>query len=387
MAAKNPLTSSVSEAPRKVVEGPHSIVSPKKKTGAGTGKPSSRDLTKLLVAPDASLIHAMKVIDDAGIELAFVAESTGRLVGTLSDGDIRRAILKGQSLDAPGGVAKAMRAKFTFVDRRVGRAEVLDRMRALGIAAVPVLDETGKMEGVHLLYELIGATTKPNAAVIMAGGKGTRLRPLTEHVPKPMLPVAGRPILERLVLQLVGHGVTRIYLAINYLGHIIEEHFGDGSRFGCEIRFLREKTPRGTGGALSLVEKHEPEHALLVMNGDLVTEFDVTRLLQFHETGGFALTACLRAYQSQIPFGVAEVRGDELVALREKPQEEYLINAGVYVVSPEVVALVPKRQEFPMTALFDLCFERKLRVGGHLLDGDWIDIGQPESLRQARNGG
>jgi dTDP-glucose pyrophosphorylase len=345
-----------------------------------------RDLTKLLVRPEATLLEAMRVIDRAGIELAFVAERGRRVVGTLSDGDVRRAILAGYPLRASNGVATAMNKKFTSVEARVGRAEVLDRMRALGISAVPVLDGEGLMEGIHLLHELIGATTKPNAAVIMAGGRGTRLGSLTKNIPKPMLPVAGRPILERLVLQLVGHGVRRIYLAVNYLGHVIERHFGDGSEFGCSISYLREKQPLGSGGALSLLGKREIDYPLVVMNGDLITELDVSRLLHFHEKGSYAVTMCLRGHQVQIPFGVADVRGDELVAVREKPQHEYLINAGVYVVSPNVIGLVPKRREFPMTDLFDLCFARKLRVGAHVIDGDWLDVGQPEQLRRAQTG-
>lgn len=345
-----------------------------------------RDLSTLLVAPTASLLEAMAVIDREGIELVFVAEKGGRVLGTLSDGDVRRAILSGHPLDARGGVRHAMQSKFTSVGPRVGRAEVLDRMRALGISAVPVLGKDGKMEALHHLYELIGASAKPNAAVIMAGGRGTRLGELTATTPKPMLAVAGRPILERLVLQLVGHGIRRIYLAISYLGHVIEEHFGDGSRFGCEIRYLRERHPLGSGGPLSLVARFEKEHPVVVMNGDLVTELDVTRLVRFHDHGRYVATMCLRTHQVQIPFGVAEVRDDELLSLREKPREDYLINAGVYVISPELLPLVPKRTEFPMTSLFDLCFARKKRVGAHLLDGDWIDIGHPESLRHARTG-
>jgi dTDP-glucose pyrophosphorylase/predicted transcriptional regulator len=356
------------------------------KRGKSGAKGASRDITTVLVRPEASLLEAMRAIDRGGIELAFVAERGGRIVGTLSDGDVRRAILAGNPLGAPNGAATVMHRKFTSVDRGVGRAEVLDRMRALGISAVPVLDGEGAIEGIHLLYELIGATTKPNAALIMAGGRGTRLGTLTQTVPKPMLPVAGRPILERLVLQLVGHGVRRIYLAINYLGHLIERHFGDGSAFGCSISYLREKKPLGSGGALSLLKKREADYPLVVMNGDLVTELDVTRLLYFHETGEYAVTMCLRGHQVQIPFGVAEVRGAELVALREKPQQDYLINAGVYVVSPHVVGLVPKRREFPMTELFDLCFARKLRVGAHVIDGDWLDVGHPEQLRRAQTG-
>ena len=206
-----------------------------------------------------------------------------------------------------------MRKSFTSVGLETTRAEVLDMMRVRNISQVPVLDGAGRMAGLHLLQELIGASVKENTAVIMAGGQGIRLRPLTENIPKPMLTVAGRPILERLVLHLVGYGIREIFLSINYLGHIIEDHFGDGTRFGCRIRYIREKKPLGTGGPLSLLPKI-PDVPVLVMNGDLVTQANVDRILEFHDEGGFVATSCLRPYQIEVPFGVAEVRGNELVA-------------------------------------------------------------------------
>lgn len=347
---------------------------------AGRG---ARDLSGLLVRPDSTLMHAMQVIDREGMELAFVADHRGRILGTLSDGDMRRAILGGMQLDAPA-VHKVMHKKFTSVGPGAGRAEVLDLMRSLGIGVVPVVDDEGIIIGLHLLYELIGAGEKPNAAVLMAGGRGTRLHPLTRDVPKPMLPVAGRPMLERLVLQLVGSGIRTIYLSINYLGDVIERHFGGGQRFGCEIRYLREKKPLGTGGALSLLPRSVRRHPVLVMNGDLVIELDVSRVLDFHEDGQFAMTTCLKPYQVEIPFGVAKVRKQELISMREKPKEQYLVNTGIYVVSGEALRLVPANREFSMPELIERCSSRSLRVGAFQLDGYWLDVGRHDTLSQAR---
>jgi dTDP-glucose pyrophosphorylase len=342
----------------------------------------SRDLTRLLVPPDATLLHAMRVIDQGAIELAFVADASGRVLGTLSDGDVRRAILGGMPLDAPT-VHAAMNRTFKSVRPETGRAEVLDLMRALTIDVVPVLED-GVMVGLHLLHELIGAEEKPNAAVLMAGGKGVRLQPLTYDTPKPMLPVAGRPILERLVLQLVGSGIRRIYIAVNYLGHVIERHFENGRRFGCRIEYLRETRALGTAGPLSLLPKGAAKEPMLVMNGDLVTEFNVARLLQFHARGDYALTTCLKPYVVDIPFGVADVQGDALTGMREKPQQSHLVNTGIYVVGERALRLVPKDKESTMPELIERCMKRKLGVGAFQLEGDWIDVGRHETLKQAR---
>lgn len=350
------------------------------------GRRGVDSLRRLLVSPRATLLDAMQVIDREGIELVFVGDGRGRVLGTLSDGDVRRAILRGQPLNH-GDLNLAMNPRFTWVNPSVGRAEVLDLMRSLGISVVPVLDKRGRLVGLHLLYELIGAGVKPNAAVLMAGGKGMRLRPLTYDIPKPMLPVAGRPILERLVLQLVGSGIRRIFVAINYLGEVIEKHFGDGSRFGCDIEYLREKQPLGTAGALSLLPKGARTHPVLVMNGDLVTEFDVSRVLAFHEAGGFEMTTVLKPYQVEIPFGVAEIRGDELVSIREKPREQHAVNTGIYVVGARALGLVPMRTEFTMPDLIQACTRGKRRVGAFQMEGDWIDVGRHETLKQARGQG
>lgn len=348
-------------------------------------KPVSKtsDLQRHTLAPEATLLHAMEVIERGGIELAFVVDAKNRVIGTLSDGDVRRAILKGTPLQQPSGVGKVMRRGFISVGQEVGRAEVLDTMRVRNISQIPVLDGRGVLVGLHLLHELIGAKERPNRVVIMAGGKGVRLRPLTEHVPKPMLTVAGRPILERIVLHLVGYGIREIFLSINYLGHVIERHFKDGEALGCRIRYIRERAPLGTGGSLSLLPD-VADDPVLVMNGDLVTQADIGAILDFHEAGGFVATSCLRPYQVEVPFGVAEVRGNRLLAFREKPTEQMLINAGIYVLSPKALRMIPKRREYPITALFETCLAKKLPVGAHVLEGDWMDVGRHEELRKAR---
>jgi dTDP-glucose pyrophosphorylase/predicted transcriptional regulator len=346
-------------------------------------KPANRDLRELIVKPSDSLLTAMRVINRTRTKLAFVADGRGRIVGTLGDGDVRRAILRGARVDRAGTVGQAMHQPFKWVGPSVGRTEVLDLMRAFHVNQLPVLDASGRMVGVHLLEELLGAVERPNRAVIMAGGKGTRLRPLTEHVPKPMLKVAGRPILERLVLHLVGYGIRDIFLSINYLGDMIENHFGDGAAFGCRIRYLRETKPLGTGGPLSLLPA-DSDHPILVMNGDLVTQVPVDELLGFHERGSFTATMCVRPHQYEVPFGVAEVDGNRLLGLREKPTEQVLANVGIYVLSKAAIRMIPKSEEYPITDLFETCLEKKLAVGAYLLENDWIDVGRPDQLRDAR---
>ena len=346
---------------------------------------TDRALNRMLVPRDATLLEAMEAINAGGNAIAFVTGPGGRVIGTVTDGDVRRTILAGASL-ASRCLPKAMRRRFTSVALRASRAEVLDTMRARGVSQVPVLDKAGRLVGLHLLQDLIGAHPRPNWAVILAGGRGERLRPLTLTVPKPMIPVAGRPILERLVLHLVGSGIRRIFISVNYLAHVIEQHFGDGARFGCSIEYLRENEPLGTGGPLSLL-RPRPQHPVLLVNGDLVTQFDVGRILEHHEQGGFAATFAVRPHNVEIPFGVAEVRGKQLKGMREKPTLRVLVNTGIYVVSPPALRLVPRRRFFPITDLVERCQSRGLRVGAYLLEGDWIDVGRQDELRRARGEG
>ena len=321
-------------------------------------------------------------MEQTGLRIVFVCDGHRRVLGTLTDGDVRRAILAGAAVTSQH-VSTIMNRGFASVVPSSGRVEVLDLMRARGIEQIPVIDDRGRLCGIHSIHELIRSPVSDSWAVILAGGKGTRLRPLTEHVPKPMVPVAGRPILERLVLHLATHGVRRIFLSVNHLAGVIEDHFGDGSRFGCSIEYLREETALGTCGPLSLLPPKR-KFPLIVLNGDLVTQVNIDRLLQFHSHGGYVATLGLRPYHVDIPFGVAEVRGNRLVTLREKPTERMLISAGIYVVGPRALRLVPRHQKFQMPELFDRCLGKKLKVGAYVVEGDWSDVGDPSDLRRAK---
>jgi dTDP-glucose pyrophosphorylase len=336
----------------------------------------------MIVRPDGTLRDGLRAINESRCGIAFVRETTGRVVGTVADGDIRRALLAGKTLDSHC-LTSTMRHDFVAVDGSASRAEVLDLMRAREIAQVPVLDAAGRLIGLHLMRELIGNGERGNWALILAGGKGSRLRPLTDRIPKPMVTVAGRPILERLVLHLVGWGVRRIFLSVNHLADVIESHFGDGAPFGCRIEYLREDVPLGTGGPLSLLPDL-PSDPLLVMNGDLVTQVSVGRLLEFHGCGGYSATFGVRPYAVEVPFGVADVRDDRLQGLQEKPTIQLLVNAGIYVLAPEVLELVPRGREFPMTELFMQLLAQQARVGSFLIDDEWVDVGRHDELRRAR---
>ena len=343
--------------------------------------PESLEIAK--VPLKASLLDAMRSLEASGIEIALVTTETDHLVGVLTDGDVRRALLSGATLGSP--LAPFISRNFTSVNPDVGRAEVLDLMQARTLEQIPIINARGKLVGLHLIHDLVGGKSRSNWAVIMAGGKGVRLRPITEHIPKPMIPVAGRPILERLVLHLVGCGFRRVFLAINHLGHLVEEHFGDGSQFGCRIEYLRENQPLGTGGALGLLPEH-PVEPLLVMNGDLVTQLDLEQMLEFHLTGGHMATMALRVYKHTVPFGCAEVRDGRLVDLVEKPDLARLINAGIYVMNPELLARIPPSREFPITELFSDCIARGESLGAFEMQDDWIDVGERAQLKQAREG-
>ncbi len=325
----------------------------------------------------------MQALDRGAVEIALVLDEASRLVGTMTDGDVRRALLTGATLDAP--LAPYVHRNFTSVGPEAGRADVLDLMQARRIGQIPVVDSEGQLMGLHLLHELMGAVERPNWAVIMAGGKGTRLRPITEHLPKPMIPVAGRPILERLVLHLVGFGIRRIFLSINYLGHMVESHFEDGGRFGCHIEYLRETTPLGTGGALALLPE-APIQPLLVMNGDVVTQANLGALLEVHNEGGYAATVGVRSYTHTVPFGCVEVSGGQITQFLEKPILSRLINTGIYALSPRVLRGVPRDREFPLTQLIEDCLKDGEPVGAYEIEDDWLDVGQREQLRVAREG-
>lgn len=343
----------------------------------------ARALDASIVPVGGTIRDAMRALDAGARQIALAVDGGGRLVGVATDGNIRRAILGGASPDDP--LEPALTRTFVAVGPNDGRAEVLDLMRARSIGSIPVVDDAGRPIGLHRLNEFLDPAPRPNAAVVMAGGQGTRLRPITAAVPKPMIRVAGRPILERIILHLASHGISRVYLAINYLGPVIEEHFEDGARFGCRIDYLREDQPLGTAGALGLLPE-PPQHALLVMNGDLVTQADLGGLLDTHAAGGYSATIGVRKYLHSVPFGTVERDGPNVTALEEKPTLVREANTGMYALSPALVARVERDERLDMPDLVSAALARGEKVGAFEIEDDWIDVGQREQLERARQG-
>ena len=338
-------------------------------------------MKKYCIQPDASLLECMQSMDITGARIALTVDSEFRLIGTISDGDTRKALLKGCSLDSP--VSPHINRNCYYVLPNVTRAEVLDIMQANRFEQVPIVDEQGKVIGLHLLHDILGNVSRPNWAVVMAGGKGMRLRPLTENIPKPMIRVAGRPILERIILHLVSYGIRRIFLSVNHLAQVIEDYFEDGSKLGAKIEYLHEDTPLGSGGAISLLPEI-PEHPLLAMNGDLIVDTNFTEMIEFHSQNHFYATMGVYSYFHQVPYGCVKIQNNRLTGLEEKPVLVKMVNAGIYVLSRQAVSAIPRNTNFPITTLFEDALKKNLVCGAFAIEKEWFDIGSPQQLRQAR---
>lgn len=337
---------------------------------------------------DAPIVDAVRAIEASRRRIAVVISKGGYLKGTITDGDIRRCLLSGKNLQTE--VSKVMNPD--PISAMVGSSEsyLLEIMRRGNIMAVPLVDASGLfLEMIHLTDLSLGEKAKLNAssgfsfAVIMAGGEGVRLRPITENIPKPMVEIGGMPLLERQVIRLVKAGVKRVYLSVNYLSHVIEKHFGDGSKFDIEIRYLRESEKLGTGGALSLLPEL-PEAPIVVMNGDILTTSDFECLYDFHVNHNAHATVAAIDHHINIPFGVINNDGPNVVGLAEKPSQRFLCNAGIYVLSPEILDLIPRDNFFNMTDLISSCLELNKNVSVFPIHEYWSDIGTPADLDKAR---
>jgi len=337
--------------------------------------------------PEAKLIDAVRAIEISRRRMAVVVDADDRLVGTLTDGDIRRHLLAGGSLDAQ--VAKAMNPNPLSAQEGSPDGYIKDLMRHGNVVAIPLLDQDGKyLRLVHLMdleqdHGVSDKAVRFSFAVIMAGGEGTRLRPLTETIPKPMVEIGGVPLLERQIQRLVKIGIPRVYISVNYLGHIIEEYFGNGDEFGIEVCYLREQEKLGTGGALTLLPE-QPTEPIIVMNGDILTTSDLDSFYHFHQAHDAHITVAAIDHRVHIPYGVIRAEGPFITGLIEKPSERFLCNAGIYALSPQVLNYMPKNAHCNMTDLVEICLSKQLPVAVFPVHEYWNDIGTPDDLEKAR---
>lgn len=339
-----------------------------------------KNFERVLISPTVPLREALEKIDNAGSRMVLVVDETRRLLGSLSDGDIRRGLLRGLTLADP--VSSAMHVGPTTADASEGRQVILARMRRLGVYQMPVVGPDNVVVGMETVDDILTTPDRNNPVVIMAGGRGSRLAELTHQTPKPMLKVGARPLLETIVSNLAMQGFSKIHLAVNYKAEQIEQHFGDGSAFNVEISYLREERPLGTAGALSLLTE-VPEQPLIVTNADLLTREDLGHMLDRHVEAKAHGTMAVRNYEMQVPFGVVREGESGIEAIDEKPVQRFVVSAGMYVLSPEVLTLIPRPQPVDMPALFDLMMRRGMQTRCHHIDGYWLDIGRMADYERA----
>lgn len=345
------------------------------------------DLSNLCIALDSSIRQAVTCIDQNETGIVLITDEERRLLGTISDGDVRRAMLAGESLDMPVSDLLARKVSSPYpepVTAPVGteRAVLLQLMQERVVRQVPLLDDDGCVAGMVTWDELLPDQVLPLQAVIMAGGFGARLRPLTEDLPKPMLPVGGHPLLELIIGQLRHAGIRRVNVTTHYMPEKIIEHFGDGHDFGVELNYVTEEQPLGTAGALGLMQvSDEP---LLVINGDILTRVDFRAMLNYHREHGADLTVGVRKYDLQVPYGVIECEGPRVRQVREKPLLRFFVNAGIYLLEPSVQRYIPHVQHFDMTDLIHRLLEEGRSVVSFPIVEYWLDIGQLVDYEQAQ---
>jgi len=340
------------------------------------------------ISPHKTLVDAVRTIELSTKRLAVVTDKENKVIGTLTDGDIRRSVLSGNDLNTL--VIKAMNKQPATALAGESDGELQDILLKYNIRSIPLVDRNNRY--VRTFYETELYKTDNSvfiektftAAVIMAGGEGNRLRPLTDNIPKPMVDINGIPLLERQIRGLERIGIKTIYISINYLGNIIKDYFGDGSDFGVIIHYLHEDKKLGTAGALSLLPSIDKNGDLLVMNGDILTKSDFVHLYHFHKEHNASITVSAVDYHVNIPYGVIESNGATVTGLKEKPSQRFFCNAGIYAISADMLQKVPAEKFWNMTDLIEQCLVDQENVSVFPVHEYWTDIGTPDDLKSAR---
>lgn len=339
-------------------------------------------LEDIFVNTNVSIKEALKILDQTSKQILLVIDSNKKLIGTINDGDIRRGFLNGATLDdAIDGIFFKTPTVAHVNDSKLAIFKVATRKK---IHQIPIVDDTGMVVRLDTIDDLVCANSKQNTVVIMAGGLGTRLRPLTVETPKPMLHVGSRPILQTIVEQLAFYGFVNIVMCVNYKSHIIQEYFQDGSSFGVNIEYIVETERMGTAGSLSLLD-NKPTEPFFVMNADLLTNVNFEQLLNHHVNADASATMCVREYDFQVPYGVVNIEDCKVVSIEEKPIHKFFVSAGIYMLSPDVLNCIPQKQFYDMPTLFETLIKENKCVSSFQIKEHWLDIGRIEEYEKANS--
>lgn len=337
---------------------------------------------KVVISPTTTIREALEVIDKEALRVALVVLGCDTLVGVVTDGDVRRGILQGIELSSP--VSAIMNNNPVSANISLSSNELKALMQARKILSLPIIDDDGKLMGLKTLYDTLVVEKRENPVFIMAGGFGTRLKPLTDNCPKPMLNVGGKPMLETLINNFKNHGFYKFYISTHYLPEVIMDYFGNGSGYDVEITYVHEETPLGTGGALSLLPGSLPNEPLIMINGDILTNVDFAKVLDFHVQQQSDATMCVRDYEVKVPFGVIEGQGHEITDIVEKPTYRYFVNAGIYVISYHIIKQLPNNKHLDMPTLFEVKKNEGCKILKFPIHEYWLDVGRHDDFKKAQ---
>ena len=339
-----------------------------------------KSIEKIKITKDATIKQALKVISDGSFRIAIIVDKKDKLLGILTDGHIRRGFLKG--LDINSSVKSIIFKKPIIAKKKDTREKLLKIALSKKIYQIPVVDSNGKAIGIHVLDELIQPKNKSNKVVIMAGGKGIRLRPLTKNIPKPMLRVGKKPILQTIIEKFKESGYENFVICVNHLSKVIKNYFGNGTKFGVKIEYIHEKKRMGTAGALSLFKTKLTE-PFFVINGDLMINLDFEKMLDFHNENNSKATMCIAEYNLELPYGEVKLNNEKIVSIEEKPIHKIFVNAGVYILDPKCIELIPKTF-YDMPSLFKKIIANKKKTISFPIHEYWVDIGRFDDYKKAK---
>ncbi len=339
-----------------------------------------RNVDNIKLKPTATIKEALTIIDKGSMQIALIIDNEDNLLGTLTDGDIRRALLKGFDLNSP--INSIIFKTPTIAKISDTKEEILKVALSKKLHQIPIVDENNKILGIQEIEELIKPKVKANKVVLMVGGLGTRLRPLTNNTPKPMLKVGNKPILQTIVEKFAEYGYINIVMCVNYKSYVIQDYFKDGSKFGVNIEYIFEDQRMGTAGALSLL-KSKPLEPFFVMNGDLLTNVNFEHLDNYHIANNSIATMCVREYDFQVPYGVVNIENSNILSIEEKPTHKFFVSAGIYMLSVEVLNEIPENKFYDMPTLFEKLIKANKNVVSFPLREYWLDIGRLEEYKKA----
>lgn len=339
----------------------------------------------VLLSRDATLQNAIELLGAASLRIVLVVSEDGVLLGTITDGDARRALLAGKKMSVP--VTMVMETRPYTIKECTTRQAAIRLMRDRDLLHLPVLDDLGRVTGLETLGNAAFPDERDNNVLIMAGGFGKRLLPLTTEIPKPLLPVGNTPVLELILNQLSNDGFSNFYFSIHYHGDKVREHFGDGSRWGVNIKYIEESEPLGTAGALGLIDRDLLAKPMLVMNADLITQLKFGDLIDFHSQNSSVATVAVREHEYQIPFGVVTGNKFEVSEIQEKPFRREFVNAGIYALDSVVLDYVEVGIPLDMPTLLNKLLQDQKKVGMFPIHEPWLDIGRMADYQKAQSQG